>query len=272
MKNISFNGPFFTNGLAFLHDKIFLEKQRFAGKVVANCLTHLEQRVKEKTQLTLKQLSQEAEQIILENNCIPTFKNYKGFPESVCISINKQLVHGVPTDYKLQEGDLVSFDLGATYDNAIADSAITCIYGDPKSEKDIKLIKITEECLYKAIDSIKIGNKIGCIGNTIYKHAKNNGFNVIDNYGGHGIGLNNKGEGIAHAFPFVSNKNEIDEGIRIQPGLSIAIEPLLTYGNNKTKTLNDEWTVVTENNNCHWEHTLFIHEDKVEIITLREKI
>ena len=268
MKNIS-NGPFVTNGLAFLHDNNFLEKQRVAGKVVAKCLNHLEQRVKDKTQLTLKQLSQEAEQIILENNCAPTFKNYKGFPESVCISINKQLVHGIPTDYKLQEGDLVSFDLGATFENAIADSAITIIYGEPKSERDVKLIQSTEECLYKAIESIKVGNKIGCIGNAIFKHAKNNGFNVIENYGGHGIGLTKDGEGLAHAFPFISNKSNADEGIRIVPGLSIAIEPLLTYGSNKTKILDDNWTVTTENNNSHFEHTLFIHEDYVEIITDR---
>lgn len=249
-----------------LKDKFWLDRQRIAGKVAADAITLLQNEVSNKTTNSLIELNIMAENFILgHNGCSLTFKGYKGFPTGVCISENNKLVHGIPSNYKLQNGDLVSFDLGVTYEGAIADTAVTCIYGQAKCEQHIDLINICQNSLYEAIKSIKIGKQLGCIGHTIHKYvtSKSN-FKVISNYGGHGLDYN-----IAHAPPFVSNKSKYNEGVRIQQGLSIAIEPLLAVSSNQTRIDNDKWTVLTENVNSHTEHSIFVHQDSVEIITWR---
>lgn len=254
-----------NNEFIHLQNDSWLEKQRTAGKITANTLSLLESLVKNKTTKSLLELDKIAEDYILKHNCLPTFKNYHGFPNSVCISVNKALVHGIPTDYNLQDGDVVSFDLGATYGDAIADSALTCIYGGAKSNRHIDLINTTNECLEKAIQSIEIGKKIGCIGNTIYKHAQSKGYAVVDKFGGHGIF-----PGKVHAAPFISNRSQPTEGVRFQKGMVIAIEPLLVIGSsNKTTKSNDGWTIYADDISCHVEHTIFIHENSVEILTER---
>jgi methionyl aminopeptidase len=258
------SSTFGANSVIHLKDDDWLFKQRIAGQVVAKTLKLLENLVLSKSTKSMLELNALAEEFIYFNKCTPTFKNYKGFPAGVCISINKQLVHGIPTDYVLQEGDVVSFDLGATYEGAIADSALTCIYGEPKSSEHVRLIQATEESLMKGIESIKIGNRLGCIGNAIYKCAKYHGFGLVSNYGGHGLHWD-----APHAAPFVANKAEINEGIRISEGLSIAIEPMLTIGAPNTRVLDDGWTVVTNDIGAHAEHSVFIHKDSVEIITDR---
>lgn len=264
---VSTKEPFGSNGFFTLKDNDWLFKQRIAGKVVAQCLMHLERRVKDKTTLTMRELSLEAEKIILDSDCSATFKGYKGFPEAVCISVNKALVHGIPTDYRLQEGDVVSFDLGATYKGAIADSALTCIYGTPKQLRHVDLIKATESSLMKGIAAIEVGKQLGVIGNAIYRSAKGDGFGIVTQYGGHGLEWD-----MPHAQPFVDNKSEIDVGIRIKPGLSIAIEPMLTLSKPDTKVGLDNWTVFTPDIGAHFEHSVFVHEDHVEIITARDKL
>ncbi len=138
---------------------------------------------------------------LLKRNCTPTFKGYKGFPGAICLSVNKQLVHGVPSDTKLQDGDVISFDFGATFEGAIADSAITMIYGEANDELS-KLNEITRQCLYNAIKIIKVGNRLGTIGHTIYETAKKAGATIINNFGGHGITWNKP-----HAEPFVANNS-----------------------------------------------------------------
>lgn len=267
-------GLFADNSLIRLKDENWLEKQRVAGKVTAGALLLLEDQVKKGTTLPLSELDFLAELYIRDHGCTPTFFEYKGFPNSVCISVNKQLVHGIPTSYVLQEGDLVSFDLGATYQGAIADTAITCIYGQPKSDTHVKLVKATEEALMRAIGAIDMGRKlgaedrIGIIGQAISKCAKEYGFDVISAYGGHGLDWD-----IPHAQPFVSNKPEMSGGIRIQPGLAIAIEPMFTTGSTKTWTDKDGWTVYCEAEmSVHFEHSVYVHEDHVEIITDRAHV
>ncbi len=254
-------------GFIKLKGEDWLQKQRLAGKVLAKIMNDIEVLIKSKTNMTLLDINDFAENEILKNNCTPTFKGYKGFPNAICISKNRQLVHGVakPGD-KLEEGDVITFDFGVTFENAIADSATTMIYGTPKCKDHEKLVQATKACLQAAIDSIKIGSQLGVIGNAIYKTARMNGFNVITSYGGHGLCW-----GKAHAPPFVANKAEINEGIRIVPGMSIAIEPLLVPANCSinSKILDDGWTVVTDDVSAHEEHSLFVHEDHVEIITKR---
>jgi methionyl aminopeptidase len=256
---------FSTNGLCKLKNQDWLNKQRIAGKIAADTLVNLQRQVEGKTTRSLLELNEIAEQQIINAGGIPTFKGYKGFPAGVCISVNKQLVHGIPVDYKLQDGDVVSFDLGVTIEGAIADTAITCIYGTPKSEIHATLVKATEESLMKGIAAIQVGNRLGCIGHAISKCARGYGFSVITKYGGHGLDWN-----VPHASPFVENKAELDQGIRIQPGLTIAIEPMLVVGSTDTRTLEDGWTVVTNDIGAHFEHSVFVHPDHVEIITQRD--
>lgn len=256
---------FNSNELIKIKDQKWLERQRVAGKIAALTLTLLEKQVCEKTTHSLIELNEIAEKFIEAAGGICTFKGYRGFPFGVCCSVNRQLVHGFATDYKLSDGDLVSFDLGVTVDGAISDTAITTIYGDPKSPQHTKLVQATEEALMKAIASVKVGERLGVIGNAVSRCAKGHGFSVVSAYGGHGLE-----ENTPHASPFVSNKASPDEGIRIQAGMTLAIEPLFVLGpSNRTRVMGDGWTVVCDDLCAHFEHTIFVHEDRVEVITDR---
>jgi len=264
---------FTANSFIRLKDNNWLEKYRVAGHVTAGTLSLLEQEVKTGTTKSLLELDKLAETYIRDNGCTPTFLMYKGFPNSVCVSTNRQLVHGIPTNYHLQEGDIVSFDLGATYQGAIGDSAITMIYGQPKSERHLRLIEATQEALMRSIQTIEVGKRLGAIGNAIYKCAKGHGLSVVEKYGGHGIDTAPDGTGIPHAAPFVPNKSNANEGIRAQVGMILAIEPLFVLGHsNRTITDNDGWTVSCDDLCSHHEHTVFIHEDRIEILTDRSKL
>ncbi len=252
-----------------LHDDEWLKRQRIAGKVAGQAISLLETLVKEKTIKSLRELDKIVEEFIVANGCLPTFRGYQGFPASVCISVDNDkshaLVHGIPSDYILQESDIVSFDLGATFEHAVSDTAVTCIFGSPKSERHIKLIQDTKDALMKGIESIAVGKRIGVIGNAIYKFLSSKAYGVITNYGGHSLDYD-----IPHAFPFVPNKSSPDEGIHILPGMTLAIEPLAVLDSStKTRVGDDGWTVFTERTSAHYEHTIFVHQDHVEIITQR---
>lgn len=254
-----------TSGFFKLKGQDWLDKQRVAGKIAAETLVLLKQTLESNNRpLSLIELNEIGENYITSKGGSCTFKGYKGFPAGVCISVNKQLVHGIPSDYKLQEGDVVSFDLGVTVEGAIADTAITCIYGEPKSERHTQLVKATEESLMRGIEAVGVGKHLGAIGYAVNRCAKNYGLNVIHNYGGHGLDWD-----VPHAAPFVANKADVNDGIRIQAGLAIAIEPMLVLGTTMTKVLDDGWTVVTDDIGAHFEHSIYVHEDRVEIITDR---
>lgn len=259
---------FSNNSLVRLKDNDWLEKQRVAGRIAAETLLLLADAVKTGKQLNLNQLNQMGEDYITQNGGSCTFKGYKGFPAGVCISVNKELVHGIPKDYDLKDGDIVSFDLGVTYKGAIADTALTVLAGSQDATtKKWKLMDATYQALMAGIHAIKVGSRLGVIGEAIYNSAKPTGFGVINNYGGHGLDWD-----IPHAPPFVENKSDSSKGIRIQPGLAIAIEPMLVIGSTNTTTLSDGWTVVTPDLGAHFEHSIYVHEDHVEIITDRSKL
>jgi len=255
---------FENNDLIYLKDKFWLERQQIAGKCVGGILKTINTMIVEKIpNLSLKDIEEEAIRQIAENKCTATFKDYKGFPGAICLSVNKQLVHGVPTNYILQDGDVVKFDLGATYNGAIADAAATAIYGAPKSKQHVDLIEICKNSLTQAIQAVKIGKQLGCIGYAIHKYVTSNSrFGLITNYGGHGLD-----ENIPHATPFVANKSKANEGPRIQEGLSIAIEPMLVIGDNRTRVGPDGWTVLTSDIGAHFEHSIFVAEDKTYVLT-----
>lgn len=266
-------GSFTESSLITLKDQEWLDNQRVAGRVAAGALLLLESEVKQGTTKSLLELDKLAETYIRDNGCTPTFLGYKNFPNSVCISVNKNLVHGTCTSYQLRDGDLVSFDLGATKHGCVGDTALTIIYGQPKSAKHVELVKATKEALVLAIASIKIGARLGIIGQIIYACARKYGLSVVDNYGGHGLDTASDGTAIPHSSPFVSNRSTENEGIRIAAGLVIAIEPLFVIGSsNKTKTLEDGWTVECDNICAHEENTVYVHGDHVEIITDRNTL
>lgn len=253
-----------------LKDNEWLEKQREAGAIVAKTLVLLKNIVLNDSSFhkyTLQDLSSIGEKFIEDNNAIPTFKGYNGFPFGVCISVNENVVHGVPTETYLKEGDVVTFDLGATVGGAIADSAMTFIVGKPKCKSHVELVKITDECLHKGISAISVGKYLGVIGHAIQSHASKHKFALITEYGGHSLTWNRP-----HSDPFVSNASSPYEGIRMQEGLTLAIEPqLVDAKTSKTRILEDKWTVRAKGVSAHAEHTVYIHKDRVEIITDRSK-
>jgi len=257
------NSEKLQNHFVHLHDDDWLNKQRVAGHCWYEVFSLLLDFIKNEKEFTLKELDDFGGNEIRKRDCIPTFLNYRGFPNNLCLSVNKELVHGIGNKYKLQSGDLLSIDFGATYKGAIADAASTIIYGEPKSEEHIKLIQTTKECLKNAINIIKPEVRIGAIGHAIYRTAKKQGFNVINNFGGHSLDWNRP-----HAFLFIPNRSEPDDGIMIQSGLTLAIEPLLVPGNcsTKHKLEPDGWTIKTDEIGAHEEATIFVHQDKVEII------
>lgn len=262
--NFSIDKSFSKVQFVTLKNDEYFDRLKHSGMVVASCLKMFKDLVDSKSpNLNLLDIESECVKIISSNGCIPTFKGYKGFPGSVCLSVNKELVHGIPKDYILKEGDVVTLDLGAhTECGVIADAALSAIYGEPKNKDHRRLLEVCKGALQCGIDAIKVGSRLGCIGNAIHHHVKSSGFKLIVDYGGHGLDRNNP-----HTQPFVHNKSDRDEGIRIQPGLAIAIEPMLSIGSNKTQKLADKWTVVTKDISAHFEHSIFVREDGAHVVT-----
>lgn len=247
-----------------LKDEEYYEQLEHSGMVVAKCLKHFKDLVdSRRPNLNLLDIEADCRRIIETNGCTATFKGYRGFPGFVCLSVNKALVHGIPKDYVLKEGDVATLDLGATTeDGVIADAAVSAIYGEPKDYRHPRMLKYCKESLEKGIAAIEVGKRLGCIGHAIHHHTKSSGFKLVVDYGGHGIDRHKP-----HAQPFVYNRAQRNEGIRIQPGLSIAIEPMLAIGSNKTKKMPDKWTINTKDIGCHFEHSVFVKEDGAHIMT-----
>lgn len=262
MKLQTNKNKFTNNALIKLYDRESLVKQKIAGRCVGTILKECGKLIKAKTpNLSLKDLEQITYLYTRNMDCSPTFLNYHGFPGAACISVNKQLVHGIPTDYILQDGDVVSVDVGATFEGKIADAARTWIYGDPISSEHVRLIDTCKNALKSAINKVEVGKHLGIIGYTIYNETKNSNFGLITGYGGHHISE------VPHAETFIANKSGQFEGNRMQVGEVMAIEPMLTIGPATTITLDDGWTVVTPGIGCHFEDTIVLMEDGVHTIT-----
>ncbi len=232
----------------------------FAAKVVA--IVHQEIKKILKPGMTGKKLNKLAEKIIKNNNCFPNFKGYYGFPGSICVSVNEQLVHGIPNDKPFKKGDLVSVDVGCKYKGYHADAAFTVIIDDLDSKYN-ELLKITKESLNRAIKILKPGIKIGDISNIIQKYVESFNYHLPKNYSGHGIGLK------LHEDPIIPNFGKPNQGIKLKKGMVICIEPMVQIGTDKTKILNDNWTVVSEDGSysAHFEHTIEITKDGYKILS-----
>ena len=236
---------------------------RAAGKVVANAL-RLAKEIAGKD-VTTDYLNNELEKYIISQGGIPIFKGYRGFPKSICTSINEEVVHGIPGSRKLREGDILSIDVGVGYRKYVADAAITIPIGEVTQEAK-RLIEVCERSLNMAINVIKSNKKLSLISRTIQEFVEKNGYSVIRNYTGHGIGR------CMHEDPQVPNfvsKSLLEADEILMSGVTIAIEPMICMGKYDTEVLNNKWTVVTKDRNlsAHFEHTIVITADGADILT-----
>ena len=208
------------------------------------------------------ELNKLAETFIRDNGGVPAFLNYSGFPYSLCISLNDQVVHGFPGKYELVEGDLVSVDCGVLMNKYYGDSAYTFAIGEV-SEQVEKLMRVTKECLYLGIDKAVAGMRVGDIGAAVQEHAEKNGFGVVKELVGHGVGTH------LHEKPEVPNYGRRGSGIKLEEGMVIAIEPMINAGRAGVKFWDDGWTVSTSDKkpSCHYEHTVAIRKGKDDILS-----
>jgi len=244
-----------------------IDLMRESNRIVAEALKYIESFVK--AGITTKELDEEIENYILRNTGKPAFKGYggtrkrKGFPASACISINEEVVHGIPSDRKLITGDIVSIDTGVLKDGYYGDSAYTFAVGEISTKKR-NLLKITEESLYKGISKATAGNSINDIAVAIQTYVEGSGYGVVRELVGHGIGKN------LHEEPAVPNFYCAGSNFKLRAGMTIAIEPMVNYGTFGVKTLSDGWTIVTRDGepSAHFEHTILITDSEAEILTL----
>jgi methionyl aminopeptidase len=241
-----------------------IELMREAGKIVAGAL-NLAKEVALKD-VTTEHINTEIERYIINKGGIPVFKGYRGFPKSICTSINEEVVHGIPSQRRLREGDILSVDVGVKYKKYVADAALTIPIG--KISEDAKnLLKVCERSLYLAINVLKAYEKLSLISRTIQDYVEKNNYSVIRNYTGHGIGR------CMHEDPQVPNfvsKSLLEADEILMPGVTIAIEPMICMGKCDTDVLNNKWTVVTRDRrlSAHFEHTIVVTENGAEILTL----
>lgn len=212
--------------------------------------------------VTTLKLDTIAEQFIRDNNGIPGFLGYRSFPNTLCVSVNEQVVHGIPSSYLLKEGDIVSIDCGVILNSYYGDSAYTFIVGDASDQKK-RLLSVTKEALYKGIEMAIEGNRIGDIGNAVQEHAEKMGYSVVRELVGHGIGKN------LHEKPEVPNYGKKGSGLKLKTGLVIAIEPMINFGKRDVIEGNDGWTISTKDKkpSAHFEHTIAVRKEKAEILT-----
>ena len=237
-----------------------IEIMREAGRIVA--LTHQELKKHITPGITTKELDQIAEKTIQKYGATPSFKGYNGFPGSICASVNEELVHGIPGKRKLKEGDIISIDIGAKYNGYHGDSAWTYPVGNI-SESVQKLLDVTEKSLYLGLEQVKPGERLSNISHAVQTHAEENGFSIVREYVGHGIGQD------LHEDPQIPHYGPPNRGPRLKPGMVICVEPMVNQGRRYVKTLSDDWTVVTVDGKwcAHFEHTIALTEAGYEILT-----
>jgi methionyl aminopeptidase len=212
--------------------------------------------------MTTAGLDRVAEEMTRKLGAQPAFKGYRGFPRTLCTSINHEVVHGIPGDRELREGDILGLDFGVVYNGYYGDSAITVPIGQVSPELK-ELLQITEESLYLGIQNMKAGNHLADISRAIQTHAESHGYSLVKEFGGHGIGKR------LHEDPMVLNYVVNGRGIKLKPGLVLAIEPMVNLGGDQVRILSDGWTVVTVDGkpSAHFEHTVAITENGPEILS-----
>lgn len=241
-----------------------IEIMRVSGKIVATVLKEIEEMTK--PGMTTADLDAYAEKRIREMGATPSFKGYHGFPASICASINDEVVHGIPNPKKvINLGDIVKIDTGAFYNGFHGDSCITFPVGKIKRNA-VKLLEVAEVALYKGIEQVRAGNYLMDIAIAVQDYVEKNGFSVVENFVGHGVGRN------LHEEPSVFNVRTKDlPNVQLKAGMTLAIEPIINEGKKQTRILKDRWTVVTVDKqlSAQFEHTVLVTNDGYEILTLR---
>ncbi len=237
-----------------------IEKMYRAGQIVGEVLLKLAEAVA--PGMTTNDLDRIAEELIRKRKGIPTFIGYRGYPKSLCTSVNEEVVHGIPSNRVLKEGDIVGIDCGATLDGFVGDSAVTVRVGKISAEAE-QLMKVTCESLDLGIEKVLDGNRIGDIGQAVQAHAEKNGYSVVRDFVGHGIGRN------MHEEPAVPNFGKEGSGSRIKVGMVLAIEPMINVGGLEVEVLKDGWTVVTKDRqlSAHFEHTVACTPNGPRVLT-----
>ena len=238
-----------------------IEVMKGASRIVAEILLELRENVRDG--ITTAEVDRMAEELTLKKKAKPAFKGYRGFPASICVSVNEEVVHGIPSPKRvLKTGDVVGLDFGVIYDGYYGDSAMTVPIGRITPELE-HLLKITEQCLYKAIEQAVPGNFISDISAAVQTLADANNYGIVREFCGHGIGR------ALHEDPPVLNYVQNGKGPKIKPGFVLAIEPMINLGTEKVKVLDDGWTVITADGkpSAHFEHTIAVTRDGPVILT-----
>ncbi|MBF0674401.1 type I methionyl aminopeptidase [Pseudomonas sp.] len=241
-----------------------IAKMRVAGRLAAEVLEMIEEHVK--AGITTDELDRICHDYIVNvQQAIPAPLNYHGFPKSICTSINHVVCHGIPNDKPLKDGDIINIDITVIKDGYHGDTSKMFLIGKTPEWAD-RLCKITQECLYKGIELVRPGTRLGDIGEVIQKHAEKNGFSIVREYCGHGIGA------IFHEEPQVLHYGRAGTGLELQEGMTFTIEPMLNQGRPETRTLGDGWTAITKDRklSAQWEHTILCTAGGYEILTLRK--
>lgn len=237
-----------------------VDKIRRAGRIVADVLQELKKQVK--PGMTTLDLDQMAEEGIRKRGGQPAFKGYRGFPATLCASVNNEIVHGIPSKRTLQEGDIIGLDLGAIVDGYYGDAAITVAVGAIRPAVQ-RLVQVTEESLYQGIEQMKVGNRLSDVSHAVQAHVEAAGYSVVKDFVGHGIGQ------ALHEEPQLPNFGKPGQGPRLRTGMVLAIEPMVNMGKDGVRVLSDHWTAVTEDGSlsAHFEHTVAITEEGPVILT-----
>jgi methionyl aminopeptidase len=233
---------------------------RVANRIVAEVLGELEATIK--PGVTTLELDRRAETLARKRGAKPAFKGYRGYPFSLCASVNAEVVHGMPSDRVLRDGDIIGLDFGALYQGYYGDAAITVPVGQVTEEAK-RLMRVTEECLYKGIEQARSGQRLGDISAAIQRHVEGAGFSVVRDFVGHGIGKT------LHEEPQIPNYGMEKRGIELKAGMVLAIEPMVNQGGWRVRVLNDGWTVVTADGrlSAHFEHSVAITKNGPEILS-----
>lgn len=243
-----------------------IEKMRVAGRLAAQTLEMIGDHVN--AGVTTAELDKIChDYIVNELNAIPAPLNYKGFPKSICTSVNHVICHGIPTEKKvLKNGDIINIDVTVIKDGYHGDTSKMFYIGKPSIAAE-RLTNITQECMYKGIELVKPGARLGDIGAVIQKHAESNYYSVVREYCGHGIGK------VFHEEPQVMHYGKAGTGMELKEGMTFTIEPMINQGKRHCKLLPDDWTVVTKDHklSAQWEHTILVTADGFEILTIREE-
>ena len=239
-----------------------IARMRQPNALVAAVLSELETLVV--PGVTTRELDEVAERRILEAGAVPAFKGYQGYPATLCASVNQAVVHGIPNDEPLRDGDVVSLDMGVVLDGFYGDSAITLPVG-AISDRTLELLDVTRESLDLAIAQVRVGGHVSDIGHAVQRHVEAHGFAVVREFVGHGIGTR------LHEDPQIPNYGEPGRGPRLAPGMVFAIEPMVTMGDAAVKVLEDRWTAVTRDGSlaAHFEHTVALTDAGAEVLTRR---